>query len=205
MMRISANTLPDLYRKAAEQFSELPAFAAKNSSGSYQAISYRQLYEDGLSLATALIDLGLRQREHVGLLSDNRPEWILCDYGILIAGCADVPRGADITGNELGYILNHSDSRFVFVEDSRMLEKLEHVRRALQAVEKIVVMDSKHPVPSGTLGLKELVERGWRSPGGRAYRENTPGRPFHRNLHLGHNRNSKGRSAYPRQHDFPGA
>lgn len=160
MMRISANTLPDLYRKAAEQFSELPAFAAKNSSGSYQAISYRQLYKDGLSLATALIDLGLRQREHVGLLSDNRPEWILCDYGILIAGCADVPRGADITGNELGYILNHSDSRFVFVEDSRMLEKLEHVRRALQAVEKIVVMDSKHPVPSGTLGLKELVDRG---------------------------------------------
>ena len=98
MSRISASTLAALYREAAERFGDLPAFAAKDSSGVYQPISYRQLYEDGLSLATALIDLGLRQREHVGVLSDNRPEWILCDYGVLLAGCADVPRGTEVTG-----------------------------------------------------------------------------------------------------------
>ncbi|MGB8465371.1 MAG: AMP-binding protein, partial [Terrimicrobiaceae bacterium] len=143
MSRIRANTLVALFREAAEQFGELAAFAAKDSSGAYKPISYRQLYEDGLSLASALIELGLRQREHVGILSDNRPEWILCDYGVLLAGCADVPRGTDVTGAEIAHILAHSDSRFVFVENARVLEKLERVRHAARGVERIILMDPK--------------------------------------------------------------
>ena len=69
MIRISANTLAELYRKAAEQFDTLPAFAAKDASSTYQPIPHRQLYEDGLSLATSLIQLGLRPREHVAIFS----------------------------------------------------------------------------------------------------------------------------------------
>jgi long-chain acyl-CoA synthetase len=160
MSRISANTLAALYREAAERFGELPAFAAKDSSGVYQPKSYRQLYEDGLALATALIDLGLRQREHVGLLSDNRPEWILCDYGVLLAGCADVPRGTDVTGAEIAHILAHSDSRFVFVENAGILEKFERVRHSVRGVEKIILMEPKASASAGALRLQDLIVRG---------------------------------------------
>ena len=160
MSRISASTLVALYREAAERFGDLPAFAAKDSSGIYQPISYRQLFEDGLSLATALIDLGLRQREHVGVLSDNRPEWILCDYGILLAGCADVPRGTDVTGAEIAHILTHSDARFVFVENAGILEKLERVRHSVRGIEKIILMDPKAPASTGVLRLQEMIVRG---------------------------------------------
>ena len=160
MSRISTSTLAVLFREAAERFGELPAFAAKDPSGAYQPISFRQLYEDGLALATALIDLGLRQREHVGLLSDNRPEWILCDYGVLLAGCADVPRGTDVTGNEIAHILAHSDARFVFVENAGILEKLERIRHSIRGVEKVILMDPKVPAPSGVLRLQDLLATG---------------------------------------------
>ena len=146
MTRINASNLGDLYRQAAERFGHRPAFAAKDSSGGYQPISYRQLYENGLSLATSLIHLG-----HVALLSDNRPEWILCDYGVLLAGCADVPRGADVTPAEIAYILTHSDSRFVFVENGGMLEKLDRIRRTVRGVEKIILMDPKGHAPGDAL------------------------------------------------------
>jgi long-chain acyl-CoA synthetase len=173
MTRINASNLGDLYRQAAGQFGDLPAFAVKDSSGVYQPISYRQLYEHGLSLATALIDLGLRQREHVALLSDNRPEWILCDYGVLLAGGADVPRGADVTPAEIAYILGHSDSRFVFVENDGLLEKLERVRHTVRGVEKIILMDSKVHAPAGVLRLQDLLTRGiaLRSKGDRGAEE----------------------------------
>ena len=160
MSRIPASTLAVLFREAAERFGELPAFAAKDPSGAYQPISFRQLYEDGLALATALIDLGLRQREHVGLLSDNRPEWILCDYGVLLAGCADVPRGTDVTGTEIAHILAHSDARFVFVENAGILEKLERIRHSIRGVEKVILMDPKVPAPSGVLRLQDLLATG---------------------------------------------
>ena len=160
MNRISASTLAVLFREAAERFGELPAFAAKDPSGAYQPISFRQLYEDGLALAAALIDLGLRQREHVGLLSDNRPEWILCDYGVLLAGCADVPRGTDVTGTEIAHILAHSDARFVFVENAGVLEKLERIRHSIRGVEKVILMDPKVPAAPGVLRLQDLLATG---------------------------------------------
>jgi long-chain acyl-CoA synthetase len=160
MSRIAAKTLPELYRQAAHQFGELAAFSAKDSAGTYQPISYRQLYEDGLALATALIDLGLCQREHVAIFSDNRPEWILCDYGVLLAGCADVPRGTDIGPAEIAYILAHSDSRFMFVEDLAVLEKFERIRHSVRGLEKIILMDPEVSALPGVLGLKELLTRG---------------------------------------------
>ena len=160
MSRISADTLANLFREAADRYSELPAFATKDAAGAYQPISFRQLYEDGLALATALIDLGLRPRDHVGLLSDNRLEWILCDYGVILAGCADVPRGTDVTPAEIAYILTHSDARFVFVENTSMLEKLDRERHSLRGIEKVILMDPKPPAPSGALRLQDLVATG---------------------------------------------
>jgi long-chain acyl-CoA synthetase len=162
MGRISANTLAALFREAAERFGELPAFATKDSSGVYQPASFSQLYEDGLALATALIGLGLRPREHVGLLSDNRLEWILCDYAIILAGCADVPRGTDVTGAEITHILNHSDTRFVFVENASVLEKLDRARHSTRAVEKVILMAPNAPAPSGVLRLQDLLATGRR-------------------------------------------
>ena len=97
MIRISANTLAELYRKAAEQFDTLPAFAAKDASSTYQPILAPTTLR-GWSLAGDLSHSTWaspsRTRRNI---FDNRPEWILCDYGVLLAGCADVPRGTDVT------------------------------------------------------------------------------------------------------------
>lgn len=160
MARLNSPTLTELYRNAAEQFGDLPALAAKDATGKYQPISYRELYEKGLALATALIELGLQPREHVGLLADNRPEWMLCDYGVLLAGGADVPRGTDVTETEISYILNHSDARFVFIEHLNMLEKFQRVRDALPGIERVILMDPKAPAPAGVLKLEDLVAQG---------------------------------------------
>jgi long-chain acyl-CoA synthetase len=160
MSRISATTLAVLFREAAERFGDLPAFQTKDSSGVYQPTSFRHLYEDGLALATSLIDLGLKPREHVGLLSDNRLEWILCDYGVLLAGGADVPRGTDTTAAELVHILNHSDARFVFVENAAVLERLNRVRNSIRGIEKIILIDANVSRPSEVLRLQDLVATG---------------------------------------------
>ncbi len=160
MSRIREENLAAVYRVAAERFEELPAFATKIKGEEYDFLSYRQLYAHGLALATALIDLGLRAREHVGLLADNRAEWIVCDYGILLAGCADVPRGTDVTEGEIAYILNHADTRFVFLEDEDVLAKFEKVRPELRGVEKVILMAGKGAVPRGVLKLEDLVAQG---------------------------------------------
>lgn len=109
-----ANNLAEVYKESAEKFGPRPAFWYKNAQKDYQALTYKQLYEDGIALAEALIDLGVKAREHVGVLADNRVEWIIADCAVLTAGAANVPRGSDITDSEIVYILNHSEAKVFF-------------------------------------------------------------------------------------------
>ncbi len=158
--RIIAETLPRLFRLAATQFADLPAFASRRAPGDYVTISFRRLFERGLDLATGLIDLGLGAREHVGLLADNRLEWILSDYAILMAGAADVPRGTDATVEEIAYILDHSDATMVLLENEAVLAKWDHVRGRTPKIRHVVIMQARGDLPPGILTLAEVEERG---------------------------------------------
>lgn len=154
------STLAEVFANAARRFDGLPAFCRKNKAGSFVPLGFRELYEKGLDLATALIALGVEAREHVGLIADNRLEWIICDYGILLAGAADVPRGTDITDAEMVYILTHSDARVVFVENAAILRRLLGQRAQLPNIREIIVMSPGEEVPEGVHYLENLIADG---------------------------------------------
>ena len=160
--RIIASTLTEVYSRAADRYGSLPAFLRKGASGRFEPTSFRELYEAGLDLATALVSLGVKERDHVAIISDNRLEWIICDYGILLAGAADVPRGTDITDAELVYILAHADAHVVFVENLTVLAKLQNCHPKLRHLRKIILMSAGVEAPKGVLLLADLIAEGAR-------------------------------------------
>jgi len=155
-----ARSLVEVYRLAAELFRDRPAFCPRQGDGTYGTTSFREAYERGLDLATALIELGVQPREHVAILADNRLEWALADYAILLTGAADVPRGTDVTPAEIEYILDHADVRVVFIESAAMWRKYERCREKLPRVTTVIMMDRASTPPEGAHGLWDLVERG---------------------------------------------
>jgi long-chain acyl-CoA synthetase len=159
-VNMKAKNLAEMYREAAEKFRDLPAFATRDNNKVYHPVSFGELYERGINLATALIDLGVQAREHVGLIADNRLEWITADYGILLAGAADVPRGTDVTDADITYILPHSDAKVCFVENKAVLDKIEKNRSQLPNLKTIVMMDRGTPVSGGVLSMYDLIEKG---------------------------------------------
>lgn len=157
---LQAETLPQLYREAARTFGTLPAFGSRKSDGTFQTTSYQKLYEEGLNLATALLEQGIRPRDHVGILADNRLEWMIADYGILIAGAADVPRGTDITLSEMEYILTHGDVLFCFVEDRTVLERVNQIRDRLPGMLRVFLLDSQDSAEGADGTLSDLIQQG---------------------------------------------
>ena len=155
-----ARSLVEVYRLAAELFHRHPAFCPRQSDGTYAAVSFGEMYDLGLDLATALVELEVQARDHVAVLADNRLEWAITDFAVLLTGAADVPRGTDVTTGEIEYILDHADVRVVFVEHAAMLKKLERCHAKLPRVQTIVMMDRTAERPPGVLGLWDLVERG---------------------------------------------
>jgi long-chain acyl-CoA synthetase len=156
------STLAEVFANAARRYDGLPAFCQKDKVGTFTPLSFREVYEKGLDLATALVALGLEAREHAAILADNRLEWILCDYGILLAGAADVPRGTDITDMEMVYILTHSDAQVVFVENQALLSRVLRCRGQLPHVRTIILMAPGESAPAGVHHLEELLAEGAR-------------------------------------------
>jgi long-chain acyl-CoA synthetase len=154
-----AANLADLYRLVGEVYADCPALAWKEA-GEYRSINFRELYERGCALGTALIQLGLQPREHVALLADNRPEWLVCDFAVLLCGAADVPRAADVTAQEISFIVAHSDSVIVIAENPAVLQRLLEVRASLPKVRHIILMHGEPPQGSGVLLFADLLERG---------------------------------------------
>ena len=59
--------------------------------GKWRDLSYRELAERVHAASVGLRELGIRNGDRVGILSENRPEWAIADYACLVARCTDVP------------------------------------------------------------------------------------------------------------------
>ncbi|PKA02816.1 AMP-binding protein, partial [Leptospira ellisii] len=82
----------------------------------------------------------------------------VADYGVILTGAADVPRGTDITDSEIVYILNHSEVEVVFIENDKMLEKFNRNKSQLNNVKTIIVLDPASSAP-GVLKVMDLIEK----------------------------------------------
>jgi len=154
--RIHTGNLALLYQKASERFGQLPAFAIRESALRWRPVSYRELYRQGLDLATGLIELGVNARDHVGLFGDNRYEWILSDCAVQICGAADVPRGRDVSDAELVYIIDHANIKVTFVETEELQDRILSLRNQLPGLCEVILLDPKANLKEGVRRLKDV-------------------------------------------------
>jgi len=158
--RVYPKNVAFLYKEAAEKFGALPAFATRESALSWKPVSYTELYEQGLNLATGLIELGVQARDHIGLFGDNRFEWILSDCAVQLCGAADVPRGRDITDQELLYIIDHAGIRLTFVETEELQSRVMKLKNRLPNLTTVILLDPKGNTMAGTIHLSEVIDSG---------------------------------------------
>ena len=84
-------------------------------------------------LALALAQkLGVLRGELVALISDNRPEWLVCSLAIHFLGAVDVPRASDTPPEILEAILRHAEPAVVIVEDPALLPWLREALPGLR-------------------------------------------------------------------------
>jgi long-chain acyl-CoA synthetase len=140
-----ANTLPQMFFETVQAHPELPGQYAKNAKGEFEIISYAELLDNIRAFAAGLLELGLARGEHVGLISDNRREWLVTDLAILGLGSADVPRGCDATEQEIEYILGFSECRIAALENEKQLSKILRRKAGMPLLSSIILFDPPGP------------------------------------------------------------
>lgn len=116
--------LPLLMKDRAWNYGEYVCQRARNKDGKYVSYTYKETYSDILAFAIAMQEIGVKRGSHVGLIADNRREWLVTDLALLSLGAADVPRGCDTMSTEICYILDYADCLHSFFENGKQLEKL---------------------------------------------------------------------------------
>jgi long-chain acyl-CoA synthetase len=133
-------TLAHVLRRVAQMHPARPAVKTRRGN-SFEPLSYGELFDRVREVGTGLLSLGIMKGDKVGLISDNREEWIVCDLACVCTGIPDVPRGSNITEQEIEYILGHSDAVAAFVENERELEKVMPILPRLPGIRFLIVMD----------------------------------------------------------------
>jgi len=141
-----SKTIADIVLLAGRRHADRPALRHK-SGDSWVDVSYRELAEVVKEVALGLADFGIERGDRVAILSNTRPEWTYANFGILAAGAVSVSIYQTNSPEECRYVLGHSESRVVFVEDAEQLAEVRQVESELTSLELIVVIE-----PSGDTG-----------------------------------------------------
>ncbi len=136
------DTIPRLLAEIAKQYPTYTAQLSKDAAGEFQPTTFSELYVEVCSFAAGLKKLGISRGDHVGLISENRKEWLIADIALMSIGAIDVPRGCDSTADELEYILDFADCENCFVENTVQLEKILQKHRSLPKLKRFIVLDS---------------------------------------------------------------
>jgi len=113
--------------------------------------SYAQLNDRANRVATALIRMGIKPGDHIGLCAPNSVDWIAFYFGVLKAGAVAAALSSLLKRDELSLLINHSKPRIIFTYDEKLDELAE--LRGDEYLEKIIS-------PEGDLNFDQLLEMG---------------------------------------------
>jgi len=144
---VSYQNLTELHRGQAERLGPRPALRYRRY-GIFRDVSWEVYRQDALACGAALIDAGIKPGDRVGLLAENRLEWLIADMGILAAAAVNVPPHAPLTARQIHFQLNDAGVRWLFVSTSDQLAKVGEIRGELRSLEGIVVFEDKAAAPA---------------------------------------------------------
>jgi long-chain acyl-CoA synthetase len=154
------NTVVKVHWSVAQKYPDNPALMSKKKDGSWETLTFRQFAAAYECFGAGLLDFGVKRGDHVGIISDNRKEWIIASLGILGIGAADVPRGSDTMPDEARYILHHADCTITLAENAEQLKKILAKKQEIPLLATIIVMDEEFRPESftqPTMGVQVLT------------------------------------------------
>jgi long-chain acyl-CoA synthetase len=158
-----SRTLADLLTLAVEKHAGCSAQRYKDQArNEWVDVSFPELGEIVQELSLGLQDIGVEAREKVGILSNTRPEWTYFDFATLCAGGTVVPIYQTNSPEECHYVLEHSESKAVVIEDAEQLEKIRKIRDQLPNLEHVISIEPIEAVD--VITMDALRERGRSRP-----------------------------------------
>ena len=136
-------TIPKLFFQQAQAFGDDRVAMREKEFGIWCPITWKQYFEEVKYLTLGLISLGLEEGDKVAMIGDNRPEGLWAEMAALCARGVGVWLFQDSLIDEVRYIIDHSDTKFLFGEGQEEVDKALSIFQECPKLKKIIWDDPK--------------------------------------------------------------
>lgn len=168
-------TLPQMIYKKSQDFPELNIQFSKNTEGTFLPTTYKDFVNTMLDFSAGLLAIGEKEYSNIGLICDNRKEWLVCSMGIMATKSRDIPRGSEATIKDLSYILSFAECKTVVTENKILFNRILECKNELPALQNIIIInpadsDLSNPKATGLniFSYDEILSKGSK------FRQNNP-------------------------------
>lgn len=108
----------------------------------WKSLSWNDFSTKVKTVSNALLNMGVKVQENIGVFSQNCPQYLFCDYGAWGVRAVTIPFYATSSEQQIQYIVNDAKIRFLFVGEQEQYDKAKRVMSLCPTLERIVVFDA---------------------------------------------------------------
>jgi long-chain acyl-CoA synthetase len=156
------DTFPKLLLRNAARHGDELAMREKQF-GIWRSFTWAEVAERTRAMALGLASLGIGAQDVVGLIGDNRPDWVMGEVATHAVGARSLGLYRDALDDEVAYLLAHAGAKAVFAEDEEQVDKLLNISDRVPGLAHIIYADPRGMrkyEDSRLIALDSLVRRG---------------------------------------------
>src|SRR5262245_2270070 len=137
-----ADTYPKLLRLNAKEHGSEIALREKDL-GLWRTFTWNDYQDRVRDFALGMVELGLARGDVIGIIGDNRPDWVAGEIAAHAIGGFSLGLYRDVLDEEAAYLLNYGEARLVFAEDEEQVDKLLNLAERVPLLKHIVYSDPR--------------------------------------------------------------
>jgi long-chain acyl-CoA synthetase len=137
-----ADTYPKMLRLNAKEHGSEIALREKDH-GLWRVFTWNDYQDRVRDFALGMVELGLGHGDVVGVIGDNRPDWVAAEIATHAIGAMSLGLYRDVLDEEAAYLLSYGEARLVFAEDEEQVDKLLNLADRAPNLKHIVYSDPR--------------------------------------------------------------
>ena len=137
----STYTFPQILAKQVERFGSERIAIREKAYGIWQPYSWHDYLKYVRHVALGLLDIGLKQGEYIGIITDNHPEWLFSELGAQSLGAHTLNLYTSSVTKELTFGLNRIQAAYVIAQDQEQVDKVLEAQQELSHVRRVIYID----------------------------------------------------------------
>lgn len=131
-----------LVHEQAKKYGDREMLIYQDFSGKeWKSLSWNKVSAMVMQVSNALLNLGVKVQENIGIFAQNCVQYLQCDFGAWGIRAVTIPFYATSSEQQIQFMVNDAKIRFLFVGEQEQYDKARRIVSLCPTLERIIIFD----------------------------------------------------------------